>query len=207
MLEARPKSGFYITSNSTISLSVPSISAPPAKATEVVVLRGVLQLLEFTANDDLIPLGGAIPSTDVLASGRLDRFLARAARKKGTEYNTYTAPHGNINLRNQISHRAMRWGYHLALDDIAITCGCTEAMSLALSAVSKSGDTVLIESPTYFGLLQVLEASGLKALELPTDPENGMDLSALEIALKSHSISACLLSSEHLGRASRTCTA
>ncbi len=138
VLEARPKSGFYITSNNTISLSVPSISNPPAKATEVVVLGGVLQLLEFASDDDIVPLGGAIPSAHLLKSSQLDRFLARAARSKGTEYNTYTAPQGNIMLRTQISQRAIRWGYHLAPDDITITCGCTEALSLALSSAKQS---------------------------------------------------------------------
>ena len=41
------------------------------------------------------------------------------------------------------------------------------------------GDAVAIESPTYFGLLQVLEALELHAIELPTAADTGLDIAAL----------------------------
>ena len=66
---------------------------------------------------------------------------------------------------------------------------------MSLKAVTRPGDTIAIESPTYFGLLQVIEALDLKALELPTDAESGVDLDALDQALQSGSVAACLLSS------------
>ena len=127
-----------------------------------------------------MPLGCAIPSAGLLAAGKLDRFLARAARVKGAEYNAYTVPRGDPALRQEIARRALRWGQALSPEDIAITCGCTEALTLALQAVTRPGDTVAIESPTYFGLLQLIEALGLKALELPTDAASGIDLAALK---------------------------
>ncbi len=194
VLEARPKSGFYIRRGSTIGLERPALSQPPNDA-RLVAIGGVLELLEQSAASDLAPLGCAIPSAELLAAGRLDRFLARAARTKGTLYNSYTEPRGVIELRLEIARRALRWGQALAPEDIAITCGCTEALSLALSAVAKAGDTVAIESPTYFGLLQILEALGLKALELPTHATDGIDLGALSLALERHPVRACLFSS------------
>src|SRR6202035_2510295 len=78
---------------------------------------------------------------------------------------------------------------------IVVTCGCTEALTLALKAVAQAGDTIAIESPTYFGLLHVLEALDLRALELPTHSATGVDLPALERALEGKSVAACLLSS------------
>src|SRR5207302_1401072 len=74
-------------------------------------------------------------------------------------------------------------------------CGCTEALVLALKVVSRPGDTIAIESPTYFGFLQVLEALDLRALELPTDARGGVDLAALRSALGTASVKACLFSS------------
>ncbi len=195
VLEARPKSGFYVANGSKVSLQTPAVSKPPAKAAPVAVGSGVLELLEHAANPNLVPLGCAIPSADLLAASRLDRFLARAARAQGTDYNIYTEPRGDANLRTEIARRGLQWGQILAPQDIAVTCGCTEALSLALRAVTRRGDTVAIESPTYFGILQVLEALGLKALELPTDATEGIELAALEKALKSKRISVCLLSS------------
>jgi DNA-binding transcriptional MocR family regulator len=114
---------------------------------------------------------------------------------KGVDHNTYTVPKGDPRLRQEIARRALRWGQALSPEDIAITCGCTEALILALKAVSEPGDTIAIESPTYFGLLHALETLDLKALELPTDATSGVDLAALEKALKGKSVKACLFSS------------
>jgi DNA-binding transcriptional MocR family regulator len=89
----------------------------------------------------------------------------------------------------------MRIGHALSPDDILITSGCTEALTLALGAVAKPGDTIAVESPTYFGLLHTLEVLGLKALELATDPVRGIDVTALARVLDKESVAACVLSS------------
>ncbi len=195
VLEARSQSGFYVARSAAASLETPAISRPSGRPTTVAVTDIVLKLLEYAADPELVPLGCAIPSAQLLAAGRLDRFLARAARVKGVEYNTYSVPRGDASLRQEIARRALRWGQGLSPEDIAITCGCTEALVLALRTVTKPGDTIAIESPTYFGLLQLIEALDLKALELPTDPSMGIDLGALEEALRSGEVSACLFSS------------
>jgi DNA-binding transcriptional MocR family regulator len=65
----------------------------------------------------------------------------------------YPFPPGSARLRRQIAQRAVSWGCVLAPDDIVITNGCSEALQLALRAVCKPGDTVGLESPTYFYLL------------------------------------------------------
>jgi DNA-binding transcriptional MocR family regulator len=140
-------------------------------------------------------LGCAIPSAEILAAGRLDRFMARAARFRGAEYNVYSEPRGDRRLREEICRRAARMGQMLSPDSLAITCGCTEALTIALKATTTSGDTIAIESPTYFGLLQVLESQGLKALELPTDANEGLDIGALDKALRTRTVKLCLLSS------------
>jgi DNA-binding transcriptional MocR family regulator len=195
VLEARPQSGFYIARRNAISLKTPAISKPPANATRVAISGTVVKLLEYAGDVRLVPLGCAIPDAELLAAGRLDRFLARAARVKGADYNVYTSPRGHLPLRQEIARRALRWGQALSPEDVAITCGCTEALTLALKTVAKPGDTIAIESPTYFGLLHALEALDLKALELPTDAAQGIDLVALEKALRGRRVAACLFAS------------
>lgn len=194
-LEARPKSGFYVTIRSSETRLRPARSQPPRLAHPVRVGEDATAILKLGADPQILPLGCAIPSASLLAAGRLDRYLSRAARTMGTRYNTYTEANGLHMLRAEISARAMRWGPAPTPDDTVITCGCTEALSIALAAVTAPGDTVAIESPTYFGLLQVLEARGLKALELPTDPLTGLDVEFLDAAVKQGDVKACLLSS------------
>jgi DNA-binding transcriptional MocR family regulator len=195
VLEARPQSGHYVTKRPATHLATPAISDPPGKATPVAISATLLQLHQYSVDPQLIPLGWAIPNAELLAAARLDRFLARAARTKGTTYNTYTGPKGELRLRQEIARRALRWGEALSPEDIVITSGCMEAITLALSVVTRPGDTVAVESPTYFGLLRALEAFGLKVFELPTDATDGVDLSALTKVLERRSVKACLFSS------------
>ena len=195
VLEARPQSGYYVAADRAGSLKTPAISRPSATPVTVSVSALRLELLEHARDPTLVPLGSAIPGPELLAAGRLDRFLARAARIKGRESNIYTEPRGDARLRQEIARRAVRWGHAVAPEDIVITAGCTEAFTVALMAVANAGDTIAIESPTYFGFLRSIEALNLKALELPTDAATGIDLAALAQALKSRRIAACLFSS------------
>jgi DNA-binding transcriptional MocR family regulator len=196
ILEARPQSGFYVKT-APVTMPVPATTRPPTRPIHVAVSGLVLELLERAADDRFVPLGCAIPSPQLLASSRLDRFLARAARTEGVLQNIYTPLRGDESLRIEIARRALRWGQALSPDDIAITCGCTEALALSLNAVARPGDTIAIESPTYFGLLQVLRALGLKALELPTDARTGVDVDALGRVLKAGAVRACVLASSY----------
>ncbi len=194
VLEARPQSGHYVSRRASTALATPAISDPPAKATPVAISATLLRLHQASVDPKLVPLGWAIPDAELLASARLDRFLARAARTKGTVYNTYSAPKGELRLRQEIARRALRLGAAFSPEDILITSGCMEAITLALSVVTRPGDTVAVESPTYFGLLRALEALDLKVFELPTDPTDGVDLAALRSALERRVVKACLFS-------------
>jgi DNA-binding transcriptional MocR family regulator len=194
ILLARPQSGFYVA-QPTRALPVPMTTSPPPAPTEVSLSSLMHELLERASDPRFVPLGCAIPSPQLLASGRLDRCLARAARVDGVRHNTYGALKGELALRQEIARRALRWGQVLSPDDIVVTCGCTEALALSLKAVVPAGGTVAIESPTYFGLLQVLRGLGLKALELPTAAGRGIDVGALRAALDSGAVDACVLAS------------
>jgi DNA-binding transcriptional MocR family regulator len=70
--------------------------------------------------------------------------------------------------------------------DITVTHGCIEALNLALRAVAHAGDVIAVESPTFYGLLQVLESLGMKAVEIPTSPQTGISLEALELAMQTY---------------------
>jgi DNA-binding transcriptional MocR family regulator len=195
VLMARPQSGFYVSSAHQKKFALPSTSRARTRASTVSISGAVAVLLEHASNTSLVPLGCAVPDVDLLQSKRLDLTLARVARQHGARHNVYSPPRGEAALRREIARRSMRIGHALSPDDILITSGCTEALTLALGAVAKPGDTIAVESPTYFGLLHTLEVLGLKALELATDPVRGIDVTALARVLDKESVAACVLSS------------
>ncbi|MEK8031220.1 PLP-dependent aminotransferase family protein [Ideonella sp. DXS29W] len=197
LIEARPQSGFYVRPPAR-RIAAPPASAPPSRPVEVAVPAVMLTLIEHASDPALVPLGCAVPSPALLASGALDRCLARAARTRGEALNTYMPPRGDATLRSEIARRALRHGHALTVDELLVTCGCTEALQLALRALTRPGQTVAVESPTYFGLLQVLQSLGLRVVELPTDARSGVDVDALEEACARHHLAACVLASSFL---------
>ena len=82
-------------------------------------------------------------------------------------------------------------------EDIVVTHGAREAVRLALMAVCQAGDLIAIESPTFYGLLQVVESCGMEALEIPTHPRDGLSLDALQMAIEQWPIKACLIVSNY----------
>src|SRR5262249_20333066 len=100
-------------------------------------------------------------------------------------------PPGSAELRRQISRRYLRFGIRVLPDEIVITNGALEALNLSLQSVTKPGDAVAVESPSFYACLQAIESLGLKAVEIRTDSREGVDLGALEQAIDSHRVRAC----------------
>jgi DNA-binding transcriptional MocR family regulator len=141
---------------------------------------------------DIVPLGVANPSPELLPVRALNRALRDVASRAPQATVNYTFPPGNAELRRQIAFRAADFGSEVDPNDVIITTGATEAISVALQTVAKPGDIIAVESPTYFSGLQIIERLGMLALEIDTDPQEGMCLDALERALKNHPVKAVL---------------
>jgi DNA-binding transcriptional MocR family regulator len=193
LIETRPQSGFYVRANVSQLLPEPEMSTPVQDPTLVSVRELVMMVLKDSTNPDLIQLGAAIPNTELVVPMKLNRIMASLPRQVEKQYNIYDIPPGNEALRIQIAQRAVGLGCNITHADVVTTSGCLEAFTLSLRAVCNPGDTVAIESPMYFGVLQVLESLNLRALEIPTHPRDGISLSALRFAIEHNSIQACLV--------------
>jgi DNA-binding transcriptional MocR family regulator len=193
LIETRPQSGYYVRSMLPQLLPEPEMSTPQQDPTLISVRELVMMVLRDSTNPGLIQLGAAIPNTELVIPAKLNRIMASISRRNEHQYNTYDIPPGNEALRIQIAQRAVGIGCNLTHADVVTTSGCLEAFTLSLRAVCHTGDTVAIESPMYFGVLQVLESLGLRALEIPTHPREGISLSALRFAIEHNSIQACLV--------------
>jgi DNA-binding transcriptional MocR family regulator len=156
-----------------------------------------MRMIQACAEGTLVPLGGAIPGPHCLPTTQLNRIAASIGRRAKRGANTYDVPPGNRELRVQVARRALEAGCALSPDDLVTTCGGQEALYLCLRAVTEPGDTVAVESPTYYGILQIIQMLGLRALEIPTCPDVGPELDALRAALDQRAggksrVKACL---------------
>lgn len=192
LIEARPKSGFFVRVPARSSVREPSPSRPPSAPRLVGVGALLSRLFEAARLPDVAPLGAAYPGTENLPVAKLTRIMASVTRQYGARGLSYDMPPGAEPLRRQIAQRSLDWGTNLLPDEIITTSGGTEALTLCLRAVTRPGDTIAVESPAYFGVLQMIEEAGLKVLEIPMHPRDGLQLEALERMLKSRRVAACL---------------
>ncbi len=191
MIEPRPQSGFYVRAQFERS-QPPKISQPTVKPASVNIDDLAVQLLQNTHDKKLIQLGTAPPNTNVPSVKLINRIMIKVIKEE-EGIADYDPPRGNELLRRQIARRMINAGVNVSPDEVIVTTGCQEAVNLCLRAVTKPGDTVVVESPSYFGTLKAIESLGLKALEIPTDAEDGISLTALELAIREWDISACIL--------------
>jgi len=193
VVEARPQSGYYVRGRSARILETPAITTAPAAPVDVGVNSRLLGVLRANEMPGMVPFGSALPAQELLLAPRLSRLYATIARKhpelltSGSCSELSDAPFVKAVVR-----RSLEWGYPIASEELVATNSCTEAIMLCLRAVTKPGDTVAVESPTYFVMLQLLESLGLRALEIPTHPQTGVSLAALELATRDGQVAACL---------------
>jgi len=192
LIEARPQSGYYVRAISTDELLEPEISSPGLDPNHVNLHDLMMMVMRDSTNSELVQLGAAMPNLELLPTERINRILASLARTASKSTHNYELPPGLESLRVQIAKRAVLSGCQLSPNDIVITSGGVDGIGLCLHAVCNPGDIVAIESPMYFGTLQLLEVHGLRALGIPTNPRDGISLDALQFAIEHNPIKAVL---------------
>ncbi len=191
LIEARPRSGYYVCTHRRAARAAPAQAVPAAGATAVAVSALAFELLESTRDVAVVPLGSAFPAPDLFPFEALARCGARAMRRVKPSQITSALTAGDPGLRQALRRRYALQGVPLGEDELVITNGAMEALNLCLQAVTRPGDLVVVESPTFYAALQALERLNLKAVEVATDPREGVDLDALAALLAQHKVAAC----------------
>jgi DNA-binding transcriptional MocR family regulator len=190
LIEARDRSGYYVSVRRKPA-PPPVPSTPKSHSTRVVVSDLVFDTLEASRDRRVVPLGSAFPGPMLFPWKKLARYLGSSARHMDPWSTVESLPPGSIDLRRQIARRYLRLGMTIGIEQIVITAGALEALNLALLALTRPGDTIAIESPTFYGCLQAAERLGLNVIEIPTHPTDGINMTALTNAISKHSLKAC----------------
>lgn len=194
VVAARPKSGFFVLARGASDRAAEPRAARGAAVAAHVTTGGlIVDFLEAVADHRAAPLGTALPDAALLPTARLARVLGAVVRHDQVRSAVISTPSGAEELRGEIARRTLATRAPVSRDDIVITNGCAEAIALGLRALTNPGDAVVVESPAYFGTLQAIDMLGLRALEVSTDPREGIRLDALEQALRSGSASALVV--------------
>jgi DNA-binding transcriptional MocR family regulator len=192
LIEARPKSGYYVRFSLRRMPGLPRTSEPEPIASEVNVRDMVALIFRHISQDDFVNFSIAAPPLSLLPAARLNKSMLHALRSTSHHGILYENGQGNPDLRRQLALLSFHWGGKFAGDDVVVTAGCMEALVMCLKATTRPGDTIAIENPTYFGIFQVIESLGLKALEIATDPLTGIDPDHLEGLIRQHPVKACV---------------
>ncbi|NML31274.1 aminotransferase-like domain-containing protein [Paraburkholderia antibiotica] len=189
LIEARPRSGYFVRAPLA---ALPAVAEPdpallPGSAQFVGIHATISALVsKFQRYPQALNLGGTTASPDLYPTEALRQATLRALRREPTLLTAAGPDFGDPALRAVIARRVLESGIEIGADEVIMTHGGIEAVNLALRAVTQPGDTVAVESPCFFGLLQVLESLGLRALEIPASPSTGLAIDALSFALQHH---------------------
>jgi DNA-binding transcriptional MocR family regulator len=196
LLESRPQSGYFVrlhADGGDRHMRGHPPSTPRPSSSPVDVGRLVFSTLRSLGTDDAVPLGSPYPAPDLFPFEKLNRYAYAAGRDKSPWDVADGLPPGHPRLVRQIARRHLENGMPVDANEIVVTVGATEALNLCLQAVAKPGDVIAVESPTACSMLHAIERMGMKAIEVPTHPEYGIDIAALTEIAKSRTIAACIV--------------
>ncbi|MFQ2045565.1 PLP-dependent aminotransferase family protein [Aeromonas veronii] len=191
LILARPQSGYYVKA----APSRPAASLPQQAhySGSVDINDLVFEVLQASKSRELVPLGMAVADPTLFPHPQLGRALASSMRRLDPFSTVADLPPGNEALRRAIAQRYASDGVAVNPQEIIITTGAMEALSLSLQVLTEPGDWVVVESPTFYGALQAIERLKLKAVEIPVIPGVGIDLDLLADALTRIPVKACWL--------------
>ncbi|HLQ86463.1 MAG TPA: PLP-dependent aminotransferase family protein [Salinisphaeraceae bacterium] len=193
LIEARPKSGYYLLPRNR-PLQLPEVPRPAQRPLDVSQWDQVLAIIDRPLSPQVLSLAQGTPDLAAPSLRPLMRPLSSNQRQHGDRrLLDYDRLAGDHELRRQLVRVVASSGCFLHPDEMLVTTGCQEALSIALRAVTQPGDMVATDSPSFYGLIQLLQAHELKVMEIPTDAETGISLDALELALEQWPIRAVQL--------------
>ena len=141
--------------------------------------------LKATRNPDLISFASGIGDANLFPAEDFRKVLQAVMRRDGIAALDYGEGNGHAPLRESIAHILASQGIQTQPEHILITAGSQQALSLVSQLLLKPGDSILVESPTYSGALDLFRALDFNVVGIPVDGQ-GMNVELLEKLLQQH---------------------
>ena len=132
-----------------------------------------------------INLGGGCGDSRLFPAEDYRRVIQTILRRDGEAALEYGDSAGYFPLRDTIARILASQGIPARPENLLITAGSQQAISLVSQLLLRPGDAVLTENPTYAIALDLFRALGLKIVGAPMD-ESGLQVEKLEPLLQQH---------------------
>lgn len=193
LIEPRPKSGYYVSQSSKVNLELPTTSNPENLFSKTNSQSLIARVYDTIGEKNITPFSLGIPATEFLPVPKLNKAVLKALRELDGSGTAYEKSEGNSKLRRHIARWSFNWNGKLSEHDIITTSGCLNAITYCMMTLCKKGDWIVVESPVYFGILQLAESFGLKIIELPTHAKTGIEMDAFKKVITNRKVKAILL--------------
>lgn len=154
-----------------------------SKEAESLHASDIREILKVTENPEIISFAGGLPAPELFPIDDMIQVDTAILKKEGRQAVQYSTTEGYIPLRKQIAKR-METSFHTqcSWEDIIITAGSQQGLSLLGQVFLNEGDVVLVESPTYMGATTAFAVNFPQFVEVETD-DKGLVPEALQAAL------------------------
>lgn len=146
----------------------------------------IREILKLTTQPEIISFAGGLPAPEFFPIEELKKVDSEILEKEGMQAVQYGTTEGYLPLREKIAeHMKTAFGVDCSAEELMITSGSQQGLSLLSQIFLDPDDVVLVESPTYLGAINAFTLQHPRFIEVPTD-EQGIIPEALEKILQEH---------------------
>ncbi|MCX5586251.1 PLP-dependent aminotransferase family protein [Streptomyces erythrochromogenes] len=161
------------TATTAATTAVAAAVAPPALAARATSVEGspVREILALTQRPGIVSFAGGLPAPELFDTEGLRAAYDAAFALSARRALQYSTTEGAPELRAAVAARATARGLATGADDVVVTSGSQQALTLVTAALIEPGDVVLAENPTYLAALQCFGLAGARVVPVPCDEE------------------------------------
>lgn len=131
----------------------------------------VREILKLTAKPEVISFAGGLPAPELFPVEHIRQATDTVLAERGSEVLQYSTTEGMPELRALIANRLSSGAFQIHSDNIIITSGSQQAVDILARIFLDEGDSVIVENPTYVGMLTSWKPFHLHFSAVPTDNE------------------------------------